>query len=197
LPTGPRGAQFLVVWEGAASGRGTRALRLDVVRLRGEDVTVAWSTGDLFPEGLVARDYRVRGTDVTIRYELRYPGWIPGCEGQTEQEDVYRFLPERGTLLRTSRRQHNDWHAGLHRFVSRVLSALATGDRGTLAQLVPDPRLRNALPARLDRDAACDAREAGGPVSVAAVTDARQPWTLTFLRAGTRWRLTAAGPMLQ
>jgi hypothetical protein len=34
-------------------------------------------------------------------------------------------------------------------------------------------------------------------VSVAAVADANRPWTLTFLRAGTGWRLTAASPMLQ
>jgi hypothetical protein len=197
LPSAPRGpAQFLVAWEGASSGRGTRALQLDVVRLRGDDVIVGWTTADLFPEGLLARDYRVRGTNVTIRYELHYPGWTPGCDGQTEQEDVYGFVPERGTLVRASRRQHNEWHVRLHQFVSRVLSALASGDRSTLAQLVPEPRLRNALPARLDRDIACDALEAGGPVSVAAVAEER-PWTLTFLRAGTRWRLTAASPMLQ
>ena len=198
LPGAPRGpAQFLVAWEGGGSGRGTRELRLEVVRMRGDDVTVAWSTDELFPEGLLARDYRVRATDVTIRYELHYPGWTPGCEGQTEQEDVYRFAPERGALVRASRRRYNDWHAGLHEFVTRMLSALATGDRGTLAQLVPDPRLRGALPARLDRDAACDAREPSGPVSVAAIADAKRPWTLTFLRAGTGWRLTAASPMLQ
>jgi hypothetical protein len=197
LPTPSRGpVQFLVAWEGASSGRGTRALRLDLVRLKGDDVTVGWSTADLFPEGLLARDYRVRGGDVTIRYELHYPGWTPGCDGQTEQEDVYRFVPERGTVLRASRRQYNDWHVGLHQFVSRVLTALASGDRGALAQLVPEPRVRNALPARLDRDVACDARDAGGPVSVAAVAEER-PWILTFLRAGTRWRLTAASPMLQ
>ena len=154
-------AQFLVAWEGAPSGRGTRELRLEVVRLRGDDVTVAWSTGDLFPEGVMARDYRVRGTEVTIRYELHYPGWTPGCDGQTEQEDVYRFVPERGTLVRASRRQINEWHAGLHQYVGRILSALASGDRGALAQLVPDATLRSALPARLDRDPACDARLRG------------------------------------
>ena len=189
--------EFLVVWEGASSGRGTRELRLDVVRLRGDDVTVAWSTTDAFPGGLMARDYRVRGAEVTIRYELHYPGWAPGCEGQTEGEDVYRFVGERGTLVRASRRQINEWHAGLHRFVSRVLSALASGDRGTLAQLVPDAKLRGALPGKLDRDTACDAREGGDRVSVAAVGDAGRPWTLTFLRAGARWRLAAATPMLQ
>jgi hypothetical protein len=170
-----------------------------VVRLRGDDVHVAWNTGELFPEGLVARDYRVRGSDVTVRYELRYPGWTPGCEGQTEQEDVYRLAPDRGALVRVSRRQINAWHTDLHQFVSRLLAALARGDRAALVQLVPDPKLRQALPARLDRDAACDAREAGGPVSVAAVAGdgAGRPWTLTFVRAGTRWRLTAASPMLQ
>lgn len=198
LPGVPRGpAQFLVAWEGAASGRGTRELRVELVRMRGDDVTVAWSTGDLYPEGLLARSHRVRGTEVTIRYELHYPGWTPGCEGQTEGEDLYRLVPERGLLTRVSRRQHNDWHAGLHQFVTRVLSALDKGDRGALAQLVPDARVRNALPPRLDRDAACDAREPGGPVSVAAVADTKRPWTLTFLRSGTGWRLTAASPMLQ
>lgn len=198
LPSAPRGpAQFLVAWEGAPSGWGTRELRLEVVRLRGDDVTVAWNTGELYPQGLLARDYGVRGSEVTIRYELHYPGFTPGCEGQTEQEDVYRLVPERGTLVRASRRQFNDWHAGLHQFVTRVLSALAKDDRGTLARLVPEPRLRNALPARLDRDPACDAREPGGPVSVAAVADAHRPWTLTFRRAGTGWRLTEASPMLQ
>ena len=188
---------FLVAWDGAPSGRGTRELRLDLVRLAGDDVRIAWSTAEAFPEGLVARDLRVRGADVTIRYELHYPGWTPGCDGQTEAEDVYRFQPERGTLVRTSRRQINEWHVGLHQFVSRVLSAVASRDRSALAQLVPDARLRSTLPARLDRDAACDAREAGGGVSVAAVAEAGRPWTLTFLRAGARWRLTAASPMLQ
>ncbi|HMH49315.1 MAG TPA: hypothetical protein VK548_03715 [Candidatus Acidoferrum sp.] len=198
LPGPPRApVEFLVAWDGASSGRGTRELRLDVVRLRGDDVSVAWSTVEAFPEGLVARDYRVRGTEVTIRYELHYPGWTPGCDGQTEGEDVYRFVAERGALVRASRRQINDWHAGLHQFVGRILSALASGDRGALAQLVPDAKLRGTLPARLDRDTACDAREAGDRVSVAAVAEAGRPWTLTFLRAGARWRLTAASPMLQ
>jgi hypothetical protein len=198
LPTGPRATpQLLVAWEGPASGRGTRQLRLEVVRQRADDVRVAWSTAELFPDGLVARDYRVRGTEVTVRYELHYPGWIPGCEGQTEQEDVYRLAADRGTFVRAGRRQINGWHAALHESVGRVLQALAAKDRSALAQLVPDARLRSTLPAKLERDAACDAREAGGPVSVAAIADAQRPWTLTFQRAGARWRLSAATPMLQ
>ena len=28
-----------------------------------------------------------------IRYELRYPGWKPGCDVQSEQEDTYRVSP--------------------------------------------------------------------------------------------------------
>ena len=198
LPAVPRGpTPFLVAWDGAPSGRGPRALRLDLVRQRGDDVAVIWSTADLFPEGLVARDWRVRGADVTIRYEMHYPGWIPGCEGQTEQEDVYRLVPERATFVRAGRRLHDAWHAVLHEAVGRILSALSTSDRRALVALVPEARLRDALPATLAREPACDAREADGLVSVAAVADARRPWTLTFQRAGTRWRLTAAGPVLQ
>lgn len=198
LPAAPRApAEFLVAWEGAASGRGTRELRLDVVRLRGDDVKVAWSTAQMFPDGLTARDYRVRGGDVTIRYELSYPGWAPGCADQTEGEDVYRFAAERGTLVRVSRRRVNEWHAGLHDFVTKILAAVAKADRAALGRLVPDPKLRGALPPRLDRDSACDARDPGGPVSVAAVGAEGRPWTLTFVRAGARWRLHAATPMLQ
>jgi hypothetical protein len=198
LQGGPRGSvQFLVAWEGAASGRGTRELGLELVRLRGNDVNVAWSTASLFPEGLIARDYRVRGADVTLRYELHYPGWTPGCEGQAEREDVYRFMPDRGALVRVSRRLINEWHTDLHRFASRIFSALASGDRAALLQLVPDAKLRGVLPARLERDVVCDAREPGGPVSVAATAGPGRPWTLSFVRAETRWRLAAASPMLQ
>lgn len=198
LPLTSQGpTRFLVAWEGASSGRGTRELRLELMRVRGDEIAVDWTTAGLFPDGLLARAYRVRGGEAVIRYELHYPGWTPGCEGQTEQEDVYRFVPERGTLVRASRRQYNEWHLGLHQAVDRLMAAVASGDRGTLNALIPDPRLRATLPSRLDRDAVCDARDgSGGPVSVAAVGDAGRPWTLTFLPAGSRWRLTAANPLL-
>jgi hypothetical protein len=189
--------EFLVAWEGAPSGRGSRELRLDVVRVARDEVKVAWSSAEDFPEGLLARAYRLRGTEVTVRYEMHYPGWAPGCEGQTEGEDVYRFVAERGALARASRRRINEWHQALHQFVGRILAALARGDRSALVQLVPDPKVRGTLPATLARDAACDARESGDRVSVATVAGAGQPWTLTFLRAGSRWRLAAAAPMLQ
>src|SRR5581483_7691595 len=110
LPPAPGGAaQFLVAWEGAATGRGTRALRLDLVRQRGEAVDTVWSLTGEGGETLMARDHRVRGGEIAVRYELHYPGWTPGCEHQTEQEDVYR-LDARGTFVRVSRRRFDAWH---------------------------------------------------------------------------------------
>ena len=94
LPPAPGGAvQFVVAWEGPGSGRGTRALRLDLVRQAGDDARVVWTSADVFPDGLVVRSYRVRGSEIVVRYEMHYAGWIPGCEPQTEQEDVYRLTP--------------------------------------------------------------------------------------------------------
>ena len=193
------GAQFLVAWEGASSGRGTRALRLDLLRQHDDDVAVVWSTHSLFPDGLVVSDWSARGSDVRIRYELHYPGWIPGCAQQTEQEDVYRLAPEPATFVRLSRRQYNPWHVALHRTVGGLLDALATGDRSALAALVPDAGLRQRLPPRLEREPACDAPDGSNPaaVSVAASADGHGPWNLTFSRSGGQWRLTGATPVLQ
>lgn len=199
-PVPPVGGQagFLVVWEGLPSGRGTRALRLDLVRERGEDMAVVWTSAGAFPDGLLVREWRVRGDEVRVRYELHYPGWTPGCEPQTEQEDVLRVSPDGTALARVRRRQYNPWHLSLHRAVSGLLDALAAGDRTTLATLVPDPRVRQQLPTDLAREPACDAPDAPDPaaVSVAAVA-AERPWALTFRRSGGQWRLTAATPVLQ
>jgi hypothetical protein len=72
LPAGPGGAaQFFVTWEGAPTGRGGRALRVDLMRQRGADVTTAWTTAQAVPDGLFVRDWRVQGRDVRVRYELR------------------------------------------------------------------------------------------------------------------------------
>src|SRR5438876_7277437 len=80
--------QFVAAWEGAPSGRGTRALRLELARQVGDGVRVVWSTAELFPDGLLARSYSVRPNEIRVRYELRYPGWTPGCEARTEAEDL-------------------------------------------------------------------------------------------------------------
>jgi len=197
LPAARETTAFVVAWEGAASGWGSRPLRLEVLRRDGDRVRVTWSSADLFTEGLLARSWSVRGADLRVRYELRYPGWAPGCDGQTEQEDVYR-VGSTGVVSRVSRQEHNAWHRELGAVVDRLVSALATRDEATLTALVPDRALRSRLPAGLAFDPACDARDSAGgdAVSVAAAAG-RHPWTLTFRRPGGRWRLTAAGPVLQ
>ena len=197
VPPAVRDGVFLVAWEGLASGWGTRPLRVELLRRVGDSVAVAWSTATVFTEGLRARTWSVRGDDVRIRYELRYPGWAPGCAGQTEQEDVYRITPVAG-VTRIARREHNGWHRDLHATVDRVVAALGARDDTALAALVPDRALRARLPAALQPEPSCDAREgaAGDAVSVAAAADG-EPWTLMFRRQGARWRLTGATPMLQ
>jgi len=193
---GPGEPQFLATWEGSASGRGTRPLRVDLVRAYADAVRVTWSTATLFPEGLFARAWLVRAGEVRLRYELHYPGWTPGCEGQTEQEDVYRLVPGQGTLTRVSRQQHNAWHRELHASVARLFTALAEGDEPALAAVVPDAALRARLP-MLVPEPACDAADGvRETVSIAATTADRRPWSLTFRRTGVRWRLAAAAPVL-
>jgi hypothetical protein len=195
--TAPGEPQFIATWEGVPSGRGTRPLRVDLVRAEADGVRVTWSTATLFPEGLHARAWIVRGGEVRLRYELHYPGWTPGCDGQTEQEDLYRLAPGQGMLTRVSRLQHNAWHREMHTAVARLFSALAERDEPALAAVVPDAALRARLPALLP-DPACDA--ADNPresVSIAATTADRQPWSLMFRRTGVRWHLAGATPVLQ
>jgi hypothetical protein len=196
LPAGRNGA-FVVAWEGPSSGWGTRPLRVDLLRATSDGVRVAWSTTEDFADGLLARSWSVRGSDVRIRYEVRYPGWAPGCDGQTEQGDVYRVTPV-AAVTRVARREHDGWHRQLHATVSRLMAALAAQDEATLSSLVPDRTLRGRLPATLRPEPSCDGRvgAAGDAISVAAAAD-RQPWTLTFRRQGAGWRLTGATPVLQ
>jgi hypothetical protein len=202
LPAAPGSAtHFLVAWEGSPSGRGTRPIRIDLVRERGDDVRVAWSTADVFPDGLVARRYSVRGAEIRMRYELRYPGWTPGCDGQTEAEDVYRLAPGANAFTRIARHEVNAWHREFRSSVSKLFAALAAGDRTALSGLVPDPGVRGRLPGSLAAEPACDATESGKAaadperVSVAA-SAAEGPWQLTWHRSGTRWRLVSASPVI-
>ncbi|MGH7304677.1 MAG: hypothetical protein ACRELZ_15420, partial [Candidatus Rokuibacteriota bacterium] len=191
-------AQFVAAWEGPATGRGIRTLRLDLVRQHGDDLRVVWSSADLFPGGLMARSYSVRGNEIRVRYEPDYPGHAPGCEGQTEAEEVFRTSPQSGTLVRRTARELNGWHRELHATVARLFDALAAGDEAGLAKLVTDPTLRRRLPSALRPEAACDAADSTAnpqSVSVAATLD-HTPWALTFQRGGGRWRLVAAGPVL-
>lgn len=195
LPLGGDGPQFLAAWEGAPSGRGTRELRVDLVRAHHDGVRIAWSTASVFPGGLYARAYTVRVPDLRVRYELHYPGWTPGCDGQTEQEDVYRVVPGPAAVTRVARTQHNAWHRDLHVTVTGLFAALATADETAVASIVPDRDLRARLPA-LSPEPACDAADgARETVSIAATGPDRRPWSLTFRRAGPRWRLTGASAL--
>ena len=200
LPPAPDGApQFLAAWEGPSTGRGTRALRIELLRPRGDGVRTAWSTAEQYPEGLLARAWSLREGQLRLRYELRYPGWTPGCAAQTEGEDVWRLAPGGGGFVRAGRIQHRAWHRELRAAVARLLVALAAGDRAAVAALAPDAALRRRLPARLAPEPACDAPDddtSPRRVSVAARGE-RSPWELTWERAGARWRLVAASRVLQ
>lgn len=198
LPPAPGGAaQFVATWEGPATGHGPRALRIDHVRQHGDTVRVVWSTAEVFPDGLAARRWSVRGNEIRIHHELHYPGWAPGCDGQTEQEDLYR-LAANGSFARVTGRPLNPWHREFRVAIARLFEAVATGDGAALSGLVPDAALRARLPRSLSPEPACDAREAGPPerVSVAVRGDER-PWQLVFQRTPSGWRLVRAGPVLQ
>ena len=194
---GGEAAPLLLTWEGTASGWGTRTLRVEWLRREADRMRVAWSTSEIFPDGLLARTWSVRGGEVRVRYEVRHPGWAPGCEGQTEQEDVYRVSA--AGVARVTRRPIEPWHRELHAAVQRLTTALAERDEPTLSALVPDRGLRGRLPAGLRSEPACDAREGAGgdAVSVAAVAEGQRPWALTFRRQAAGWRLTGASPVLQ
>jgi hypothetical protein len=143
----------------------------------------------------------VKGGEITIRYEPRYPGWIAGCEGQTEQIDVYRRDSRRDAPALANRRVVNGWHRELEARVARLFAALAGGNHGALSELVPDRVLRARLPRALSSEPACDQFGAGVPGTVVvAATEERNgrmvPWSLTWHRGPRGWRLTAAAPML-
>jgi hypothetical protein len=200
LPPARSGAgQFLLAWVGPQSGRGSAALRVDLWRHEGETARSAWSTATLFRDGLFATGFRVRGQSVTIRYEARYLGWKPGCEGQTEEEDLYQYAPERDTFVLAGRRTIDGWHRELHsRVVSRLLQALAAGNPGELPQLVPDPTVRARLPRQLEADLACDSPNGPVPsearVPVVSPGD-RRVWDLRFRLFSGGWRLVDAVPV--
>lgn len=201
LGPGPGGAvRLLVAWEGPGRGPALRELRLDLLRLRAEAAEVAPLAAELAADPLLVRSHAVHGGELSLRYALRYPGWVPGCEGQTEREDLWRLDGQRDTLILVRRRVHDAWHREVGQAAARLLDALAANDGRTLAALIPDAGLRRGLPRGLVTEPACDARDAAGAgrVGVAALElPDRRPWTLIFARHGGSWRLRAASPVLQ
>jgi hypothetical protein len=138
---------------------------------------------------------------LSLRYAPRYPGWKPGCVGQVEQEDLYRYDRASDRVARARRETFNAWHRELHAHVARLFGALAADDRRALAVLVPDETVRARLPRRLTPEPACDALDPDVPgrVVVAATEEAaagRAPWSLSWARVGRGWRLAGAAPVL-
>jgi hypothetical protein len=195
--------QLLASWLGAASGADGRTLEIELWRRGGRDgVERRWSSATLFPDGVQALGFAVKGDEVTIRYQAPYAGRKPGCQGQTELIDLYRPAVRRDDLVLVRRSVVNGWHRELQAAVGRVLLALDTGDAATLAALVPDRALAARLPRTLTREPACDEAAPGTPTSATvAVTEEqsgrRVPWSLVWRRAPRGWRLTAAMRMLQ
>jgi len=199
LPAARGKSQLLVAWEAPRSGRGTTPVWVDLIRQEGDGIGIAWSTADLFGGPVQTWQYAVHGAEVALRYELQYPGWVPGCEAQTEQEDLYRYAPSRQTFVRVRRQLHAAWHREAHAAIDRFFAALRADNAAVLRELVPDARLRARLPAGLALEPACDATEGTPPATLslaAAVGPERRPWTLTFRRAGAAWRLVAAAPVI-
>jgi hypothetical protein len=198
--------QIALAWIGTAGAAGHYPLRLEIWRLGAAGATRVWSTADAFPEGLRVVDWRLGVGEVVVRYELRYPGWKPGCDGQAEQEETFRHVAGSDTVASVRRQIFNAWHQDLAREVMRFFAAMESGDRRALAELVPDAALRARLPGGLVPEPACDVASNESPSTVVvAATDergadrprARSPWSLWWSRQGRGWRLVGAAPVLQ
>ncbi len=198
--------QLALAWVGPPGPSGRYPLRLEIWRVSGGGLARVWSTEEAFPAGLDVVSWRVAAGEIVLRYELHYPGWKPGCDGQAEQEEVLRHAAATDTITSARRRTFNAWHRDLARDVTRFFAAVESGDRRALAELVPDPTLRARLPERLVPEPACDVANADTPSTVVvAATDERggagiftlRPWSLLWSRQGTGWRLAGAAPVLQ
>ena len=196
--------QLALTWAGAAVAARRYPLRVDVWRAGPAGVSRTWSTELAYPEGLRAADWRLGVGEIVLRYDLRYPGWKPGCDGQTEQEEVFRQGSDGIASVR--RQTINAWHRELSREVTRFFAAVESGDRRALAELVPDASLRARLPGGLVPEPACDVASAETPnsVMVAATQERpdhgaaiRSPWSLVWNRQPRGWRLAGAAPVLQ
>ena len=196
------GAEILVSWSGTPTGWGSWPLKLELWRAQDGVVSALWRSAERYPEGLWVSQVHIKAGRVSLRREVRYPGWKPGCDVQAEQEDRYRADPRVGLTL-VGRRVFNGWHRELGRSATRFFSALVSGDRKTLADLVPDAALRAALPAGLLAEAACDSQNPDTPgtavvAAAAPLPDGRRaPWSLWWRRGPAGWRLTGAAPVLQ
>jgi len=203
-PAGPdRVARLLAAWSGPPGADGVQALRAELWEERERDqVRRAWSTASEWPDGLWVSDWRTQPGELVLRYQPRYPGWKPGCAGQTEHEDHYR-LAASGALALARRQVRNGWHRELGAAADRLFRALAGDDARTLETLVPAPALRARLPRSLEPESVCEPGSPTGRPAVVTVAatelrDGRRvPWTLSWTRTSRGWQLAAARPVLQ
>jgi hypothetical protein len=196
------GSEFLASWSGTAMGWGSWPLRLTLWRVRDGIVSAVWRSAERYPDGLWVSHADIKPGRVSLRHEVRYPGWKPGCDVQAEQEDRYRSGPG-GVLVLVSRQVFNGWHRELGRSVARFFSAIKSGDRKTLGELAPDAAVRARLPVGLLPEAACDSQNPDMPATAVVAAAAplpdgrRAPWSLWWSRGSSGWRLTGAAPVLQ
>ena len=181
---------------------GKLAVETHALARAGRIVSAVWRSAERYPDGLWVSHADIKPGRVSLRHEVRYPGWKPGCDVQAEQEDRYRSGPG-GVLVLVSRQVFNGWHRELGRSVARFFSAIKSGDRKILGELAPDAAVRARLPVGLLPEAACDSLNPDMPATAVVAAAAplpdgrRAPWSLWWSRGSSGWRLTGAAPVLQ
>jgi hypothetical protein len=197
-----RVVRVMALWSGPPAAQGARSLRAELWEGRDRDrVRPAWTTAEQWPDGLWVSDWRTQPGELVFRYQPRYPGWKPGCVGQTEHEDHYR-LAAAGGLALARRGVANAWHRELGAAADRLFHALAAADAPALARLVPAPAVRARLPRALVAEPVCEQPPAGPRAGVTmAATEVRGggrvPWLLSWTRGPAGWQVAAARPVLQ
>lgn len=203
-PAGPdRVVRVLALWSGPPAAHGERSLHGELWQaLEPDRMEREWSTAERDPGGLQVTEWRTQPGELVVRHQPRYPGWKPGCVDQMEQEDHYRLAADGG--LAVARRQvTNTWRRDLGAAAEELFRAIASADARAIARLVPATAVRARLPAVLVAEPVCEQigpSGARGPVTMAAteVRDGRRvPWTLSWTRSPTGWRLSGARPVLQ
>ena len=190
-------AHILVGWVGPPSGHGTSPLLLELIRLNGPGGRSVWSSQSLFPADLQVLEFRMERDGFVIRYPTQYPGRKPGCDGETDHVDRYRYDPTKEVLQLVTRTVMNGWHQELYQHAVRpLLDALSSRNDPALKSLVPSLALRQQLPMELAILPACDeALPPSAPTEVrvlveeAGAQQAPTLLTLLFRRSQRGWTL--------
>ncbi|HLC43422.1 MAG TPA: hypothetical protein VJO34_17580, partial [Methylomirabilota bacterium] len=150
-------AHILIGWVGPPSGQGSSPLLLELVRLDGQNGRTVWSSQSLFPAGLQVLEFKMENNGFSIRHPGQYAGRKPGCDGETDLVDRYRYDPAKGSVQLVARTVMNGWHQELYQHAVRpLLDALSSRNDPALKSLVPSLALRQQLPMELAILPACD-----------------------------------------